>query len=76
MAKKQQKKRSCRFNTRLLMRFMQKRVNEQELEKTEKHLCKCQECRNRVVFILVFGDKIRAEINNILDDEFDGTSPE
>jgi hypothetical protein len=48
------------------LKFRHKKVNEQELEKTEKHLAKCQECRNKLVSIFVFEDRIRAEVNNIL----------
>ena len=60
-------KRKCGFSAILLMRFRHKRVNEQELEKTEKHLIKCQECRNKFVSIFLFEDRIRAEVNDILD---------
>ncbi len=75
MAKKKSVRR-CRFSSKLLMRFRHKRVNEQELEKTEKHLAKCQECRNKFVSIFVFEDRIRAEVDNMLYDmEQEGDDP-
>lgn len=75
--KKKPAQRHCRFSSKLLLRFRHKRVNEQELEKTEKHLAKCQDCRNKFVSIFVLEDRIRAEVNNILYDmdREDGDDP-
>jgi len=67
-------KKPCKFNPMLLIKFRDRKVNEQEMEQVENHLCKCQQCRNNFAFLAVFGDRIITEINQILDEEDDGAT--